>query len=60
MLEPVPVLGNRASQLRLSCCWARRPDLTVGVCSATSAKPEIGYSLVDNDPLVTRFGHPCP
>jgi hypothetical protein len=27
-------------------------------CSATSAKLDIGYSLVDNDPQVTRFGFP--
>jgi hypothetical protein len=58
MLESVPVLGNRASPLRLSCFWARRPDLTVGVCSATRANPDIGYSLGENDPLVTRFGFP--
>jgi hypothetical protein len=27
-------------------------------CSATRANPDIGYSLVENDPLVTRFGFP--
>jgi hypothetical protein len=26
--------------------------------NATRAKPDIGYSLVDNDPLVTRFRFP--
>ena len=49
-LLSVPVLVNNASPSRLICCLAGRPVLTVGVCSARSANPNIGYPFLGINP----------
>ena len=49
-LASVPVLRNNASPSRLIYCLAGRPVLTVGVCSASNANPNIGYPFLGINP----------